>query len=480
MYIFCISWFSSCTSPKNEVESNYILTKTRQTNSFDTEGNIITNLKSGDTFYGQDADYNKGVEMSFTDNKDATITDNVTGLMWGQNQSEKGMTWEEAKKYCEELTLAGYNDWRLPSLKELWSIRDFSTGWPYVDATYFKFTGEGKQGSEQHTWSSNAYTVNTEFAVKNTAFATNDWTGHIKCFDGARYVRPVRGAIYGENDFQNNGNNTVTDNATGLMWAKNDATVHLSWEEALKYADTCTLGGYDDWRVPNVKELQSIVDYSGVFPAIDTSYFNITSFNHSDGVLDYPFYWTSTSAIFGQDNPAYTNAWYVAFGYGVGQSGNDLHGAGSVRFLPKKENAAQEEEGKNNAGQKRKEEGNSQSPTKSNTDSDKTRPQGPPSDGTPPQGPPPEGKRPQGPPPNGSDSDETRPQGPPPNGSDSDEMRPQGPPPNGSNSDEKRPQGQQKKKQNSAEVKEAQIKSDSTQVKGTYEMHTVRLVRDNN
>ena len=452
IFIFCILLLNSCDTLKHEKEDkqDFTLTKTGQVNSYDNEGNILKNIKSNDAFYGQDAHYLKGEAMSYTDNGDGTITDNVTGLMWGQNQSESGMMWDDAKQYCEDLNLGGHNDWRLPTLKELWSIRNFSTGWPYVDATYFYFTGDGSQGRYQHTWSSNAYLVNTEDAAKNTVFATNDWTGHIKCFEGARYVRPVRGQVYGENNFKKNEDNTITDVATGLMWAKDDSKMQLSWEEALKYAETSSLEGYSDWRLPNVKELQSIVDYSGVFPAIDTTYFNITSFNHADGRLDYPFFWTSTSAFFGTDKPTYTHAWYVAFGYGVGKSGHDLHGAGSVRFIAKDENAVQEEGGANDAGKKRHDAGV---------------PQGGNSDGT----------RPQGPPPNGGESEGKRPQGPPPNGGESDGTHPQGPPPRETDTN-----NSQSTKTISAEARELEYQNESIQVKGITEMHFVRLVRSNN
>jgi hypothetical protein len=439
----------SCDS-SNQNKYSFPLTKTRQTICFDNEGNILTDLQSGDDYYGQDGDYQKGQAMSYTDNGDGTVTDNVTGLVWGQNQSDSGMTWDEAQKYCENLTLGGYDDWRLPSLKELWSIRDFSTGWPYVDTVYFHFAGDGSQGRSQYTWSSNPYVVNTDEAVKNTVFATNDWTGHIKCFEGDRYVRPVRGDVYGENNFKNNENNTVTDISTGLMWAKDDSKMQMSWKDALKYADTCTLAGYDDWRVPNVKELQSIVDYSGVFPAIDTLFFNISSFKHSDGVLDYPFFWTSTSAFFGQNSPKYKSAWYVAFGYGVGRSGKDLHGAGSVRFISKNENAEQEEEGgQHDMGQNRHDDGA-------------------------PEGVHQGGKRPQGPP-----SDGVQPQGNRPDSTQRKETRPDRTQHKGNHQDRTQHKGTRPHDRISAEERESSyVVSDSTSVPGINERYYVRLVRD--
>ncbi|MBE0646405.1 MAG: DUF1566 domain-containing protein [Bacteroidales bacterium] len=79
----------------------------------------------GEAFYGQDAQYT-GNSPSYTDHGDGTITDIVTGLIWAQNISSFTMEWSDASKYCDTLTTGGYTDWRMPTVKELWSIRDFS------------------------------------------------------------------------------------------------------------------------------------------------------------------------------------------------------------------------------------------------------------------------------------------------------------------------------------------------------------------
>jgi hypothetical protein len=313
-------------------EKNYVLPVTGQVNAYDDSGKTLNNLKPGDRFYGQDANYQSGQALSYTDNGDGTVTDNVTGLMWAQNQSKESKGWTEASTYCENLELAGYTDWRMPTIKELWSIRDQSTGWPYLDTTYFHLVSkDGAEQRDQHTWSSNFYLVNTDESKKRVAFITNDWTGHIKALDGRRYVRAVRGGQYGINNFKDNGNNTVTDEATGLMWSKDDSKKGMNWEAALAYAENSNYAGYTDWRLPNVKELQSIVDYSGVFPALDTSVFNISNITNEAGHVDYPYFWTSTSAGSERVSGMYF-ADYVAFGYAVDRSGEDIHGAGAVRF----------------------------------------------------------------------------------------------------------------------------------------------------
>lgn len=322
----------------------YPIVDTNQGYTYNSSIRVDPTIK-GEEFYGQDAQYTGNVP-NYTDNGDGTITDNVTGLIWTQELSTSAMSWSEASEYCESLTIGGYSDWRLPTVKDLWSIRDFSQGWPWVDTDYFHLVGDGSDQRQHHSWSSNAYLVESEFQnsqVKGSpSFIVNDWTGHIKAMDGNRFVRAVRGnTSYGINDFVDNGDGTVSDNATGLMWSQDDSGKGFDWESALEYAESSTISGYDDWRLPNAKELQSIADYSGVFPAIDTKIFNLTKLTNIKGQVDYPFYWSSTSnPVEGSDGAIEQGsvyAWVLAAGYNTDPEGNDLHGAGSVVFTPKSE-----------------------------------------------------------------------------------------------------------------------------------------------
>ncbi len=158
-----------------------------------------------------------------------------------------------------------------------------------------------------------------------------------------KQIRAVRGNAYGINKFVDNNDGTITDEATGLMWQKDDSGKGMTWIAALELAETCTANGYSDWRLPNVKELQSIVDYryapssKGNAPAIDRTFFNCTETVNEAGDADYGYYWTSTSACFQRNKPFYF-AWYVAFGRAVNGQGKDTHGAGAVRFDSKTDN----------------------------------------------------------------------------------------------------------------------------------------------
>jgi hypothetical protein len=108
--------------------------------------------------------------------------------------------------------------------------------------------------------------------------------------------------------FVNNGDGTVTDGGTGLMWQRQDNGSAYTWVNALAYCEGLSLGGQSDWRLPNIKELRSIVDDSRYNPAIDTSVFPGTSSS---------YYWSSSSYA----HYAY-DAWQVDF-YSGGVLSND-------------------------------------------------------------------------------------------------------------------------------------------------------------
>jgi hypothetical protein len=73
--------------------------------------------------------------------------------------------------------------------------------------------------------------------------------------------------VWGE--YRDNGDGTVSDNVTGLMWQRADDGELRNWEAALAYCEGLELAGHDDWRLPNVRELESIVDRSRYNPSID-------------------------------------------------------------------------------------------------------------------------------------------------------------------------------------------------------------------
>lgn len=100
--------------------------------------------------------------------------------------------------------------------------------------------------------------------------------------------------------FYDNNNGTITDKSTGLTWQKSENRL-LTWEEALAFCENETdLGGKSDWRLPNINELISLVDYTKFYPAIDQVHFPNVIGN---------YYWSSTTMA----ELGFGYAWYVFF-----------------------------------------------------------------------------------------------------------------------------------------------------------------------
>ena len=118
-------------------------------------------------------------------------------------------------------------------------------------------------------------------------------------------------------EFIDNGDGTITDKGTGLMWEKEGPGPRMSWEAAITYCESLSLAGYDDWRLPNIKELRSILDYRRYNPSIDTSCFPATV----------PFYyWSSTT--YPTDS---SEAWSINFFSGYDYGGHEYSSLKSLK-----------------------------------------------------------------------------------------------------------------------------------------------------
>lgn len=353
-----LSFFTFCCMIQLNAQSiTYPIVDTG-VHEFYSNTSLISLPVPGDDFFGQDAHY-QGNEPSYTDNEDGTVTDNITGLMWQKDMGSR-ISYNDAKIKADTLSLAGYTDWRMPTIKELYSLIIF-TGQvngqnvitPFIDTNYFIQPEGSPRPIDAQTWSSTKY-VSLTMVADSTVFGVNFLDGRIKGYpqyqpgsnntspNANLFVRMVRGnPNYGINDFIDNGDGTITDNATGLMWQKADDGVARDWQASLAYAENLSYAGYSDWRLPNTKELQSIVDYTRSpdttqSPAID-ELFSTTSINDPNGNPgQYPYFWTGTSHLDGV-NP-YSAAVYIAFGEAQGKMNGvlfDVHGAGAQRSDPK-------------------------------------------------------------------------------------------------------------------------------------------------
>lgn len=247
---------------------------------------------SGQPFYGQDAQYVTN-PMSFTASPDGlTVTDNVTGLVWQREDDNTTRKWANAISYCEGLTLGGYANWRLPNEYELQGIVDYGRYSPAIDTTVFPGTIAASDWSSSTSadFTNDAWKVGFSYGGVYVNYKTS--TNYVRCVRGESVTR----------SFTDNLDGTVTDNATGLMWQQEDDNQARNWESTLAYCEDRALGGHVDWRLPDVKELRSIVDNTRYNPAIDPVAFPGTNPT---------YYWSSSTTAY---DASY--AWYVPFVYG--------------------------------------------------------------------------------------------------------------------------------------------------------------------
>ena len=281
----------------------------------------------------------------FVNNGDGTVTHSKTGLMWkqcAQGLSGSGCAtgiaatpiWSDALKMAVTDTTAGHTDWRLPNKKELESLVETCGYDPAINQTFFPGTP-----TAQFFWSSSSSLVDTTQAWR-VSFNSGRNNTDIKA-TATHYVRLVRAVGPPDNfdaqilpppppaacqaghgsalvsqstpstDFVNNGDGTVTHSKTGLMWkqcaqglsgsgcATGIAAVPI-WSDALKMAVTDTTAGHTDWRLPNKKELESLVETCGYDPAINQTLF--------PGTPTTQFFWSSSSSLVDT-----TQAWRVSF-----------------------------------------------------------------------------------------------------------------------------------------------------------------------
>ena len=146
---------------------------------------------------GDDGTYQAGIAFSYqtadpAGNGEIVTIDNVTGLMWASDGNEAGcficqkINWFNAITYCNNLTFAGYSDWRVPNLRELQSLVDI--GQPImivIDAMYFPNT----LGDYYWTSTTNSFTKGAYYVYFGTGGV--DWRNKTN----EHYIRAVRGGL---------------------------------------------------------------------------------------------------------------------------------------------------------------------------------------------------------------------------------------------------------------------------------------------
>ena len=258
---------------------------------------------------GQDAQYEHSLSLRvFTEEEvqgEIVVTDSWTGLMW-QKETPDEMTWEDAMDYCRTLSYAGYEDWYLPTYHEFADLLDYGMSKP---ATRFP----GAPAEPEYYWTSSRFfedvvgmigsltTGGVEFWGTNDSFSL---THRVQCVRNETPDKPdgdSRYRVFGAEQ------GLVEDLATGIIWMRMVAEEQFSWYEALSYCETLTYEGYDDWRLPDLNELRSIVTIEKEIPEHPMLLDLCTRFPDLFG----GHFWSSTTFLRIPDD-----AWQLLVGYG--------------------------------------------------------------------------------------------------------------------------------------------------------------------
>lgn len=290
----------------------------------------------GDAFYGQDGSYT--ITPSSYTKLDAygnalpddamswvMVRDNVTRLIWEKKTTDssihdasKTFTWcdnntttnggnqgscgtgtgdastdtEAYIKAFNDAKYGGFSDWRLPTEDELRSIIHYQTFNPSIKSEIFPFMNNA------YYWSSTSFS--SIYALKvGFYYGSDEYSPKTEVSS----VIAVRGK-YQQQSYVDNNDGTITDTITGLMWEKDDSNVTRTWGDVLISAYSSSTAGYNDWRLANTNELQSIIDYTKGNPVINTTAFPNTKASA---------YWSSTTKTYGSGN----QAWYITFQNGT-------------------------------------------------------------------------------------------------------------------------------------------------------------------
>lgn len=297
--------------------------QTGQTHCYDVAGNRVPCAGSG-----QDAAYQRGVaapKPRFITIAD-TVADRLTQLLWTRDASpaEFPASWEEARAFVAHMNkqqTAGFQDWRLPSRPELRSLLSHQTrrpalpeGHPFVNVfPSWYWTSTTAAMAPDHAWYVSMDGARMFYGGKDQSFMVWPVRGPAL---GPALIGPGRcaaqappGAADGAARFQTE-KDAIVDRWTALRWRRcADLTgMAVSWDQALQAVDALRRASQHPWRLPNINELESVVDCRNHSPALPRGH----RWTHLREA-----YWSSTTSVY---EPDWAWALYLDKGaVGVGQ-----------------------------------------------------------------------------------------------------------------------------------------------------------------
>lgn len=243
------------------------------------------------------------------------------------------MPWVQAVEYCQNLDSFGFDDWRLPNPRELSTIVHAGDWAPSINEAVFPNTS----ADVDWTWTSREDGSSLAWGVSFSSDGPVDPISKTRERQ-ARCVRgPARLSLALHRSIEVESEPVTRDIATGLMWQgcsagqsgdeceQGGGASSMDWRDALSHCQSLVWAGYDDWRLPDRNELQSIVIYGDGPLVIDVASFPNTP--ASD-------FWSSTSVARTPEH-----AWVVDLGSGRVRStgysllSSDKHGAMRVRCV---------------------------------------------------------------------------------------------------------------------------------------------------
>ncbi len=196
--------------------------------------------------------------------QDLTVWDQATGLTWQRQDDGVARNHQDAASYCENLTLEGNSDWRLPQRRELLSIADFARAEPTINLETFP------QTKSESYWTSTVAFDQQHYWLLNFKRGGADR----KSAAEPSLVRCVSGKPLAEPILTQNGDNFIFDHTHGLSWQRQVDGEPKTQMEAQSYCSGLSLEGKTDWRLPTLKELETITDVAQANePAISAGLF---------------------------------------------------------------------------------------------------------------------------------------------------------------------------------------------------------------
>lgn len=281
------------------------LLRTGQTTCYNSFNNVIPCAGSG-----QDGEIQAGVAWPnprFVVNGDQTVTDALSGLSWTQDASLVSASWQVGLDYIRDLNTSnylGHNDWRLPNINELTSLVNIGQsnpaawlnlqGFSNVIPLYYWSSSSSVDSATGNVWSvdmSDGYVSSRVRANGQYVWPVRGGlpgavilprTGQSACYDASgNQIDCVgtgqdgelqTGAVWPIPRFVDNGDQTVTDSLSGLVWPMDanaqgpvtcsPAAGTKTWSNALGFVACLNANAYlgkSDWRLPNINELGSLI-----------------------------------------------------------------------------------------------------------------------------------------------------------------------------------------------------------------------------